>query len=186
RGKRLDEVSIMHGKNEDETMLDLLVADKTSIPAIFFLMSEFNVRKFMKQPYVSVCSDAASYAAEPPDIEDGIHPRAYGSFAKIFSDYVRDEPILTLEDAIRKMTSLPASNLKLKRRGQITKGFFADVVIFDKNKIDDKATYDKPHQYAEGVVHVFVNGVQVIKNGNHTGARPGRAIRGPGYRTLLH
>lgn len=182
RGKRLDEVSIYHGKDEDETMIDLLVADKTSIPAIFFLMSEFNVRKMMKQPYVSICSDAASYAAEPPDIEDGIHPRAYGSFAKLLSDYVRDEKILTLEEAIRKMTSLPASNLKLKKRGQLTKGYFADVVIFDKDKIDDKATYDKPHQYAEGVVHVFVNGVQVLKNGNHTGARPGRAIRGPGYR----
>jgi len=182
RGKRLDEISILHGKDEDETMLDLLVADKTSIPAIFFLMSEFNVQKMMKQPYVSICSDAASYAAEPPDIEDGIHPRAYGSFSKLLSDYVREEKILTLEDAIRKMTSLPASNLKLKKRGQLAKGYFADVVIFDKNKIDDKATYEKPHQYAEGMLHVFVNGVQVLKNGNHTGARPGRAIRGPGYK----
>ncbi|MEJ0029933.1 MAG: amidohydrolase family protein [Bacteroidota bacterium] len=182
RGKRLDEISLLHGKNEDETMLDLLVEDQTSIPAIFFLMSEFNVTKMLKLPYVSICSDAASYAAEPPDIEDGIHPRAYGSFAKVLSDYVRDEQILTLEEAIRKMTSLPAANLKLKKRGQLAKGYFADVVIFDKGKIEDKATYEKPHQYAEGMVHVFVNGVQVLKDGNHTGARPGRALRGPGFR----
>ena len=182
RGKRLNEISILHGKNEDETMIDLLVSDKTSIPAIFFLMSEFNVRKMLRLPYVSICSDAASYAAEPPDNEDGTHPRAYGSFAKILSDYVRDEQLLTLEEAIRKMTSLPASNLKLKKRGQLATGYFADVVIFDKDKIDDKSTYENPHQYAEGMVHVFVNGIQVLKNGDHTGARPGRAIRGPGYR----
>lgn len=182
RGKRLDVVAKMHGKDEDETMLDLLVADKTSIPAIFFLMSEDNVKRMLKLPYVSMCSDAAAYAAEPPDIEEGIHPRAYGSFAKLLSDYVRDQKILTLEEAIRRMTSLPASNLKIKKRGQIATGYFADVVVFDKDKVDDKATYEQPHQYAEGMVHVFVNGVQVLKNGEHTGARPGRAIRGPGFK----
>ena len=181
RGKRLDEVSKLHGKNEDETMIDLLVADKTNIPAIFFLMSENNMKRMLKLPYVSICSDAAAYAAEPPDIEEGIHPRAYGSFAKLLSDYVREQSIMTVEEAIRRMTSQPASNLKLKRRGQITTGYFADVVVFDKDKIDDRATYENPHQYAEGVVHVFVNGVQVLKDGNHTGARPGRALRGPGY-----
>jgi len=182
RGKRLDEVSRIHGKDADETMLDLLVADKTAIPSIFFLMSEENMKRFLKLPYVSVGSDAAAYAAEPPDSEDGVHPRAYGTFARILSDYVRDQKIITLEDAIRKMTSLPASNLKLKKRGQIATGYFADIAIFDKDKVDDKATYDKPHQYADGMLHVFVNGVQVLKDGNHTGAKPGRAIRGPGYK----
>lgn len=182
RGKRLDEVSRLHGKDADETMLDLLVADKTSIPAIFFLMSEQNMKRMLQLPFVSICSDAAAYAAEPPDIEDGIHPRAYGSFSKLLSDYVREQKVLTLEDAIRRMTSLPASNLKLKKRGQIATGYFADIAIFDKDKVEDKATYEKPHQYAEGMVHVFVNGVQVLKDGNHTGAKPGRALRGPGYK----
>jgi N-acyl-D-amino-acid deacylase len=182
KGKRLDEVSRLHGKDADETMLDLLVADKTSIPAIFFLMSEDNVKRMMKLPFVSICSDAAAYPAEPPYLEEGIHPRAYGSFARLLSDYVREQKVLTLEEAIRRMTSLPASNLKLKRRGQLAKGYFADVVVFDKNKIDDKSTYEKPHQYAEGVIHVFVNGQQVLNNGTHTGAMPGRALRGPGYR----
>jgi N-acyl-D-amino-acid deacylase len=182
RNKRLDEVARLHGKDADETMIDLIVADKTSIPAIFFLMSEDNMKRMLRLPYASICSDASSYAAEPPDIDEGIHPRAYGSFAKLLSDYVRDEAILTLEEAIRRMTSLPASNLKLKKRGQIATGYFADLVIFDKDKVEDKATFEQPHQYAEGMMHVFVNGVQVLKNGNHTGARPGRAIRGPGFK----
>lgn len=182
KGKRLDEVSRLHGKDEDETMIDLLVADKTSIPAIFFLMSEDNMKRMLKQPYVSICSDAAAYAAEPPDSLGGTHPRAYGAFAKFLADYVRDQKMMSLEEGIRRMTSLPASNLKLQKRGQIATGFFADLAIFDIDKMKDKATYERPHQYAEGMVHVFVNGVQVLKNGNHTGARPGRAIRGPGYR----
>lgn len=182
KGKRLDEVSRLHGKNEDETMIDLLLADKTGIPAIFFLMSEDNVKRMLKLPFVSICSDAAAYPAEPPFIDEGIHPRAYGSFAKLLSDYVREQKVLSLEEAIRRMTSLPASNLKLDRRGILLKGFFADIVIFDKNKIDDKATFENPHQYAEGMIHVFVNGKQVLNNGNHTGAMPGRALRGPGYK----
>lgn len=182
RGKRLSEIAKLHGKDADETMLDLLVADKTAIPSIFYLMSEDNVRKMFKLPYVSVGSDAAAFANEPPDNEEGVHPRAYGTFARVLSDYVRDQRLVTLEEAIRKMTSLPASNLKLKKRGQITKGYFADIVIFDKNKVEDRATYENSHQYAEGMLHVFVNGVQVLRDGNHTGARPGRAIRGPGYK----
>jgi N-acyl-D-amino-acid deacylase len=182
RGKRLDEVSRLHGKDEDETMIDLLLADKSGIPAIFFLMSEDNVKRMLTLPFVSICSDAAAYPAEPPFIDEGIHPRAYGSFAKFLSDYVRDQKLLTLEEAIRRMTSLPASNLKLDRRGILLKGYFADIVIFDKNKIDDKSTFEKPHQYAEGMIHVFVNGIQVLDDGRHTGAMPGRAIRGPGWR----
>lgn len=182
KGKRLDEISRLHGKDEDETMLDLLIADNSSIPAIFFLMSEENVKRMLRLPFVSICSDAAAYPAEPPYLDEGIHPRAYGSFARLLSDYVRDQKVLRLEEAIRRMTSLPASNLKLKGRGQLAPGWFADVVIFDKDKIEDKSTYEQPHQYAEGVVHVFVNGVQVLRDGNHTGAKPGRALRGPGYR----
>ena len=182
KGKRLSEVARLHGKDADETMLDLLVNDKTAIPSIFFLMSDDNVKRMFKLPYVSIGSDAASFANEPPDNEEGVHPRAYGTFARVLSDYVRDQKLVTMEEAIRKMTSLPASNLKIKRRGQIATGYFADVVIFDKDKVEDNATYENSHQYADGMVHVFVNGVQVLKDGNHTGARPGRAIRGPGYK----
>ncbi len=177
KGKRLDEVSRVHGKNEDETMLDLLVADKSNIPAIFFLQSEDNVRRMLKLPYVSICSDAAAYAAEPPFIEEGIHPRAYGSFARFLGEYVRDKKLMSLEEGVRRMTSMPAANLKLKKRGQLAPGFYADIVVFDKTKINDKATFENPHQYAEGMVHVFVNGTQVLRNGVHTGAKPGRAVR---------
>lgn len=182
KGKRLDEVSRLHGKDEDETMIDLLVADKTAIPCLYFLMSEENVRRMLQLPFVSICSDAATYAAEPPLTNDGIHPRAYGAFAKFYSDYVVDAKLMSLEEGIRRMTSLPASNLKLQKRGQLRPGFFADIVVFDKNKFNDKATFEEPHQYAEGMVHVFVNGTQVLRNGVHTGAMPGRALRGPGYK----
>lgn len=182
RGKRLDEISRLHGKDSDNTMIDLLLADRSNIPAIFFLMSDENVKRMLKLPYVSICSDAAAYAPEPPFIEDGIHPRAYGSFARFLAKYVREEKVMTLPEAIRRMTSLPAENLKLKDRGQLKPGYFADVVVFDPAKIQDLATFEQPHQYATGVVHVFVNGVQVLNDGNHTGKFPGRAIRGPGYK----
>lgn len=162
-------------------MIDLIVADRSSVPSLFFLMSEDNVRTFMRLPYVSFCSDAYSIAAEVPFTDTSTHPRAYGSFARVLGYYVRDEKLLPLEEAVRRMTSLPAENLKLNKRGAIRRGYFADVVVFDPSKIADHATYEQPHQYAEGVVHVIVNGKQVLRFGEHTGARPGRAIRGPGY-----
>jgi N-acyl-D-amino-acid deacylase len=181
QGKRLNEVAALHGKDANETMLDLIYADKSGIPSIFFLISEENVKRMLPLPYVSICSDAGSIAAEEPYIKDSTHPRAYGSFARLLSQYVREEKILSLEEAIRKMTSLPAANLKLKNRGSLKVGSYADVVVFDPNQIKDMATFEKPHQYATGVEHVFVNGAQVINQGEHTGATPGRCIRGAGW-----
>lgn len=182
RGKRLSEVATLHGKNADETMLDLIVADKSGIAAIFFLISEENVKRMLTLPYVSICSDAASIADEEFYNVDATHPRGYGSFARLLGKYVRDEKVMTLQEAIRRMTSLPASNLKIERRGSIAVGNFADIVIFNPDAITDKATFEDAHQYAEGVVHVFVNGVQVLNNGNHTGAMPGKCVRGPGWK----
>lgn len=182
KGKRLSEVAKIHGKNADETMLDIIAADKSGVPAIFFLISESNVKKMIALPYVSISSDAASIPAEEPYTKESTHPRAYGSFARLLSQYVREEKIMTFQEAIRRMTSLPASNLKLQKRGLLKVGYYADVVVIDPDNIKDKATFDKPHQYAEGVNHVFVNGVQVLQDGNHTGAMPGRAIRGPGWK----
>lgn len=181
RGKRLSEVATLHGKNADETMLNLIVADKSGIAAIFFLISEENVKRMLALPYVSICSDAGSVADEEPYNSDPTHPRAYGSFARLLGKYVREEKIMTLQEAIRRLTSLPASNLKIQKRGSLAIGNFADVVVFDPNTIQDKATFEDAHQYAEGVVHVFVNGVQVLNNGNHTGAMPGKCVRGPGW-----
>jgi N-acyl-D-amino-acid deacylase len=133
-------------------------------------------------PYVSICSDAGSIPAEEPFLKDATHPRTYGSFARLLGKYIRDEKIMTLEEGIRRMTSLPASNLKLKKRGSIAPGYYADVVVFDLATVRDRATFEEPHQYAEGMMHVFVNGTQVLDNGNHTGAMPGRCIRGPGWK----
>lgn len=181
KGKRLDEVARLHGKSADETVLDLVVADRTSVPALYFLMSEDNMRRMLKQPYVSIGSDGGSLATTEEFLDLGAHPRAYGTFARVLGKYAREERLFTLEEAIRKMTSLPAANLGLVKRGALKVGHFADVVVFDPNEIRDKATYENPHQYAEGVKYVWVNGVMVIRDGEHTGARPGRCVRGPGY-----
>lgn len=186
KGKRLSEIAHLHNKSANETMLDLIVADKSGIAAIFFLISEENVKRMLALPYVSICSDAASIASEEPFIQDATHPRAYGSFARFLGKYVREEKLMTLEEAIRRMTALPAENLKLKNRGRIASGFFADVVVFDPAAIRDRATFDQPHQYAEGMLHVFVNGTQVLDSGKHTGAMPGRCVRGPGWKSNFH
>ena len=185
RGKRLDEISKLHKKNADETMIDLIVADKSTVPAIFFLISEENLKRMVQLPYVSFCSDAGSIPAEKPFTDNETHPRAYGSFARLLAKYVRDEKLMSLEEAIRRLTSLPASNLKIKMRGSLTIGNYADVVVFDPAKIQDHATFENSHQYATGVIHVFVNGVQVLKDGEHLGTTPGKAIRGPGYNPIL-
>ena len=177
RGKRLDEIAQLHKKNSDETMIDLIVADKSTVPAIFFLISENNLKRMVQLPYVSFCSDAFSIPAEKPYSDDGTHPRAYGSFARLLAKYVRGEKLITLEEAVRRLTLLPATNLKIKKRGSLSVGNYADIVVFDPARIQDNATFENPHQYATGVFHVFVNGVQVLKNGEHTGKKPGRAIR---------
>jgi len=181
RGKRLNEVAQLHGKYANETMLDIIAADKSGVAAIFFLISEDNVKKMLTMPYVSICSDAGSIPTEEPFIKESTHPRTYGSFARLLSRYVRDEKILTLPEAVRRMTSLPAANLKIAKRGSLVIGNYADIVVFDPDQVKDKATFENSHQYAEGIDHVFVNGVQVLKDGNHTGATPGRCVRGPGW-----
>lgn len=181
RGKRLDEIARLHGKNADETVVDLVVRDKSRIETFYFLMSEDNIKKFMKLPYVSFGSDAGSQAVRPDSADVGAHPRTYGTFARVLGKYVHDEKVITLEEAIRRLTHLPATNLKLKSRGQLKPGYYADLAIFDPNTIHDRATFENPHRYAVGMVHVFVNGQQVLSNGEHTGAKPGRVVRGAGW-----
>ena len=177
KGKRLDEIAKLHGKNADETMLDLIVTDKSSIPAIFFLISEDNVKKMLPLPYVSFGSDAGSLVLTKEFMDSGTHPRAYGNFARLLGKYVREEKLILMEEAIRRLTALPASHLRLVKRGKLLEGNYADIVVFDALKIIDKATFENPHQYAEGMVHVFVNGVQVLREGEHTGAFPGRSVK---------
>ncbi|WP_276374515.1 D-aminoacylase [Chryseolinea sp. H1M3-3] len=185
RGKRLDYVARMHGKDADETAVDLIMKDKSTIAAIYFLISEDNMKKMLTLPYVSLGSDAASMSDAKIFADWGTHPRAYGTFARFLGKYVRDEKIVSLEEAIRRLTSLPATNLKIKKRGKLQVGFFADITIFDAATITDKATFEQPKAYADGVKHVFVNGVQVLRNGEHTGAKPGRVVRGPGWKSQI-
>jgi N-acyl-D-amino-acid deacylase len=144
-------------------------------------MSEGNVKTKIKHPYVSFGSDARSVAAEGKVLESSTHPRTYGTFARLLGKYVREEHVITLREAIHRLTGLPAANLKIRKRGLLKEGYYADIVVFDPKTIRDKATYKKPHQYAEGIRDVFVNGTQVLKNGQHTGAKPGQVVRGPGY-----
>ena len=179
-GKTLAEVAAMRGKSPEETAMDLVIEDGSRVSTVYFLMSEENVRKEIALPWVRFGSDAESPAPEGVFLKSNPHPRAYGNFARLLGKYVRDEKIIPLEEAIRRLTSFPAENLKLDRRGALKPGYFADVVVFDPAKVQDHATYERPHQYSTGVRHVFVNGVQVLKEGEHTGAKPGRVVRGPG------
>jgi N-acyl-D-amino-acid deacylase len=181
-GKTLAEVAAMRGTSPEETAMDLVIEDGSRVSTVYFLMSEENVRKEIALPWVSFGSDAESSAPEGVFLKSNPHPRAYGNFARLLGKYVRDAKLVSLEEAIRRLTSLPAGNLKLDRRGALRPGYFADVVVFDPATIQDHATYEKPHQYSTGVRHVFVNGVQVLKEGEHTGATPGRVVRGPGWR----
>ncbi len=181
-GKTLGEIVAMRGTEPEDTVMDLLVEDENSIFTVYFTMSEDNLRKQIALPWVSFCSDAESMAPEGVFLKSNPHPRAYGSFARLLGRYVRDEGCTPLEDAIRRLTSFPAANLKIERRGSLKPGYFADVVVFDPATIQDHATYTEPHQYATGMAHVFVNGTQVLKDGEHTGATPGRVVRGPGWK----
>jgi N-acyl-D-aspartate/D-glutamate deacylase len=179
-GKTLAEVAKMRSKDPIETVMDLISEDESRIDAMYFLMSEENVRKELAKPWISFGSDEASQAPESVFLKSHPHPRAYGNFARVLGKYARDEKVLTLPEAVRRLSALPATNLGLDHRGFIREGMFADVVVFDPATIADRATFDKPHQYAIGMKHVFVNGVQVLKDGEHTGAKPGRALWGPG------
>lgn len=181
-GKSLAEVAKLRGKSPEETAMDLVIEDGSRVDTVYFLMSEENVRKQLKLPWVSFNSDSASLAPEGVFLKSNPHPRAYGNFARLLGKYVRDEKIIPLEEAVRRLTSFPAETLKLDRRGALKPGYFADVVVFDPEKIRDHATFEKPHQYSTGVRDVWVNGVQVLKAGEHTGAKPGRVVRGPGWK----
>jgi N-acyl-D-amino-acid deacylase len=179
-GKTLGEVAKMRGKDPVETIMDLVLEDRSRIGTIYFLMSEANIKKQIRLPWVSFGSDAASIAPEGNVLRSSAHPRAYGNFARLLGKYVRDEKVISLTEAIRRLTGLPATNLELDHRGFLKTGMFADVVVFDPKTIADRATFENPHQLSVGVKDVFVNGVQVLKDGEHTGAKPGRALWGPG------
>ena len=181
-GKRLSEIAKMRHATPEETILDLVIADHSRVEVIYFLMSEDNVKKEIRLPYMAFGSDEASMAPEGVFLKSSCHPRAYGNFARLLGHYVRDEKLIPLEDAIFKLTGMPAGWLKLKKRGTLKTGNYADVVVFDPATVKDNATYEKPHQLATGVQDVFVNGVQVLNAGTHTGAKPGRAVFGPGYK----
>ena len=179
-GKSLAEVAKTRGKDPIETIMDLIAEDESRIDSIYFLMSEENVRKEMMKPWISFGSDEASQAPEGVFLKSNPHPRAYGNFARVLGKYVRDEKIISLGETVRRLSALPATNLGLDHRGFLKDGMFADVVVFDPATVSDRATFAQPHQYAVGMKHIFVNGVQVLKDGEHTGATPGRALWGPG------
>jgi N-acyl-D-amino-acid deacylase len=180
-GKTVAQVSAMRGASPEDTIMDLVVEDDSRVGAIYFSMSEENVRRQIGLPWVSFGSDEASQAPEGAFLLSNPHPRAYGTFARVLGKYVRDEKIIPLEEAVRRLTSLPAANLRLDRRGALQSGYYADLAIFDPETIQDHATFERPHQYASGMAHVFVNGEQVLRDGEHTGAKPGQVVRGPGW-----
>jgi N-acyl-D-amino-acid deacylase len=160
--------------------MDLILEDRSRVGTVYFMMSEENIKKQIAQPWVMFGSDASSMAAEGAFLKSSTHPRAYGCFARLLGKYVREEKVISLQEAVRRLSGLPAATLELDRRGLLKPGYFADVVVFDPNAIADRATFDQPHQYSVGVKHVFVNGAQVLKDGEHTGAKSGRALYGPG------
>ena len=170
------------GPRRRKPPMDLVIEDNARVDAIYFIMSEDNLRKQLKLPWVSFGSDEASLAPEGVFLKSNAHPRAFGNVARLLGRYVRDEKLIRLEEAIRRLTALPAENLKLDRRGALKPGHFADIVVFDPARIQDHATFEQPHQYATGMRDVFVNGVQVLKDGEHTGAKPGQVVHGPGWK----
>src|SRR5436853_608035 len=179
-GKTLAEAAKLRGKDPVETVMDLVLEDQSRVGTVYLMMNEENIKKQIRQPWVSFGSDAGSMAPEGVFLKSSTHPRAYGNFTRLLGKYVREEKVISLEEAIKRLSGLPATNLGLDHRGFIKEGMFADVVIFDPATIADRATFEKPHQYSIGMKHVFVNGVQVLKDGEHTGAKPGRALWGPG------
>jgi N-acyl-D-amino-acid deacylase len=180
-GRTLAEVAAERGLSPEETAIELVHADDSRVGAVYFLMSEENVRRAMTVPWVSFCSDSSAPSAEGVFLRSNLHPRAYGAFARVLGLYVREERALTLGQAVRRLSALPAENLGLRGRGRVLPGFFADVVVFDADRIGDRATFAEPHQYAEGMLHVIVNGVPALSDGEPTGAKPGRFVRGPGW-----
>lgn len=181
-GKTLAEVANMRNLSPEETAMDLVIQDGSRVGTVYFLMSEDNVKKQIALPYMSFGSDAGSQAPEGVFLKSSNHPRAYGNFSRLLGKYVRDENVISLEEAIHKLTTLPATNLKIKKRGALQTGFYADLAIFNPEEIQDHATFENPKQFSTGMVHVFVNGIQVLKDGEHTGELPGQVVRGPGWK----
>lgn len=181
QGKTLNEVMQERGTSATDTVIDLIIEDNSRIFTLYFSMSEENLRKQVQLPWMSFCSDAGSIATEGAFLSYHPHPRAYGSFARVLGKYVRDEELMTLQDAVRRLAGFPADNLKLVRRGYLKPDYYADVVVFDPEKVQDHSVPGDPHHYSDGMVHVFVNGTQVLKDGDHTGNLPGRVVRGPGW-----
>lgn len=179
-GKTLAEVARLRGEEVTDTIMNLVVEDQSRVGTVYFMMDEENLKKQIRLPWVSLGSDGGSMAAEGVFLKSSTHPRAYGNFARLLGKYVREEKVLSLEEAIRRLAGLPATNLGLDRRGLLKAGYFADVVVFDPKTVGDKATFEQPHQYAVGMRHVFVNGKHVLKDGEHTGVKSGRALWGPG------
>jgi N-acyl-D-amino-acid deacylase len=180
-GKTLAELAADRGKSPEETAVDLVLEDDSPLGTVYFMMSEDNVKKQIALPWVSFGSDAGSMATEGVFLKSSTHPRAYGNFTRLLGKYARDEEVIPLGEAVRRLSSLPAENMKIKNRGRLIPDYFADVVVFDPEEIQDHATFEKPHQYSTGVIHVWVNGIQVLKDGEHTGATPGRVVKGPGW-----
>ncbi len=181
-GKSLAEVARLRGRSPEETAMDLIIQDSTRVECIYFLMSEENIKKQIAIPWLSFGSDEGSYEPAGVFLKFNPHPRAYGNFTRLLGKYAHDEKLISLQEAVRKLSNLPAKNLKLRKRGELKVGNYADIVIFDPAKLKDKATFEKPHQYAEGMTDVFVNGTRVLKEGEHTGAKPGRFVKGPGFK----
>lgn len=179
-GKTLAEVAVLRGKSPEETAMDLIIEDSTRVGVAYFMIDEDNIRKQIQLPWLSFGSDEGSYTTEGVFLKSNAHPRAYGTFARVLGKYSREEKLLSLEKAIHKLSKLPATNLHLDRRGELRTGYFADIVVFDPSRVNDLATFDKPHQYATGMQYVWVNGTLVLKEGEHTGAKPGRAVKGTG------
>ncbi len=179
-GRTLAEVSALRGTSPEQTAMDLVIQDESRVSAIYFLMDEANVKRQIALPWVSFGSDEESSAPEGVFLKYQPHPRAYGTFARLLGRYVREEKIISFQEAVRRLTSVPAERLGVNRRGQLKAGYFADLVVLNPDSVLDHATYEEPHRYATGVAHVFVNGVQVLRDGEHTGAKPGRFVRGPG------
>lgn len=176
-GKTLSEIALLRKALPIETMMDMVIFNGRDVEAIYYLMSEENVKKQIQLPYMSFCSDAGSQSPEGVFLNSSVHPRAYGNFARLIGKYVMEQELISLEEAIRRLTSLPAENLRLDRRGKLAPGFYADLAVFDLLQVEDQATFAQPQQFSTGMVHVFVNGTQVLKNGEHTGAKPGRAVK---------
>ena len=181
-GMTLAEVAAERGTSDADTIIDLVIEDGSRVQVVYFMMSEENVAKGIAQHWVSFASDAQSMASEGVFLERSTHPRAFGNFSRVLGKYVREDQVITLPDAIRKLSKLPATNLKIRDRGELAAGYFADIVIFDPSTVSDHATFDAPHQYSTGMEHVIVNGEPVIHYGDHTGALPGQVVRGPGWR----